>query len=99
MIFNSYNKKLLYQCECPIKFKEIFEIQSELRNDVFIVKGRDNERKNMGIMYKISDGSLLKIFENYTVLELVKTNGIFFRITNCFNNIFGYKIQFLILKV
>ena len=77
LIFNSYNKELLYQCECPIKFKEIFEIQSELRNDVFIVKGRDNERKNMGIMYKISDGSLLKIFENYTVLELVKTNGIF----------------------
>ena len=28
-------------------------------------------------MYKISDGSLLKIFENYTMLELVKTNGIF----------------------
>ena len=90
LIFNSYSKELLYECECPIKFKEIFEIQSELRNNVFIIKGRDNERKNMGIIYKISDGSLLKIFENYTVLELVKTNGIFL-IAKC-ENINGGKL-------
>ena len=41
-------------------------------------------------MYKISDGSLLKIFENYTVLELVKTNGIFL-IAKC-ENINGGKL-------
>ena len=90
LIFNSYTKELLYKCECPFKFKEIFDIQSDYKNDVFIIKGRDNERKNMGIMYKLSDGSILQTFENYTTFELVKTKGIFL-ITKC-DNINGGKL-------
>ena len=90
LVFNSYTKELEHKCECPIKYKEIFEIQSDLKNDVFIIKGRDNERKNMGIMYKLSDGSLLQTFENYTTFELVKTKGIFL-VTKC-DNINGGKL-------
>ena len=84
LIFNSYNKKLLHKCECPVKFTEILDIQSDLRNNIFIIKGKDNEHKNMGIMYQISDGSLLQIFVNYAMLELAKTKDILI-ITKCDN--------------
>ena len=90
LIFNSYTKELLYKCECPVKFKEIYQIQSHLENDVFIIKGRDDQRKKVGIMYKISDGSLLQIFENYTMLELLDIEGIFL-ITKC-DNVNGGKL-------
>ena len=76
LIFNSYNKELLFKCECPYRFEEIYEIQSELRFDIFIIKARDNQKRNIGIVYKISDGTLLNIYENYIVLDLVRFEGI-----------------------
>ena len=66
LIFNAYTKDLLFKCECPVKFEQIYEIQSDLKYDIFIIKGKNEENKNMGIMYKISDGSLVQIYENYT---------------------------------
>ena len=50
--------------------------ESELRFNLFIVKGRDNQKRNVGILYKLSDGTLLKTYENYTVLDLVRFEGI-----------------------
>lgn len=76
LIFNSDTKELLFKCECPYRFEEIYEIQSELRFDLFIVKARDNQKRNIGIVYRISNGALLKAFENYTFLELVRFEGI-----------------------
>ena len=76
LIFNAYTKELLHQCECPYRFEEIYEIQSELRFNLFIVKGRDNQKRNIGILYRLSDGALLKTYENYTVLDLVRFEGI-----------------------
>jgi len=76
LIFNAYTKELLHQCDCPYRFEEIYEIQSELRFNLFIVKGRDNQKRNVGILYKLSDGTLLKTYENYTVLDLVRFEGI-----------------------
>ena len=83
LIFNAYTKELLFKCECPVKYEEIYEIQSDLKIDVFIIKGRNDENKNMGIMYKISDGSLIQIYENYTMLELTEYGGIL--LTKCEN--------------
>ena len=83
LIFNSYSKELLYKCECPIKFEDIYDIQSDLRYDIFIIKGRDNEKRNMAIRYKISDGSLIQIYENYTMFELTKYKG--FLLIKCDN--------------
>ena len=76
LIFNSYTKELLFKCECPYRFEEIYEILSELRFNIFIVKGRDNHKRNIGIIYRISDGVLLQTFENYTVLDLIRFEGI-----------------------
>ena len=64
-------------------------------SDIFIVKGRDKERRNMGIMYKISDGTLLKIYENYTMLELLDVEKKL--ITKC-QNINGGKLSSVDLK-
>lgn len=76
LIFNSNTRELLFKCECQYRFEEIYEIQSDLRYDVFIVKGRDDKKRNIGLMYKISDGILLEAYENYTVLELAKNTGV-----------------------
>jgi len=76
LIFNAYTKELLHQCECPYRFEEIYEIQSELRFNLFLIKGRDNQKRNIGILYRLSDGALLKTYENYTVLDLVRFEGI-----------------------
>ena len=76
LIFNSNTKELLHQCECPYRFEEIYEIQSELRYNMFIIKARDNKKRNIGILYRLSDGALLNTYENYTVLDLVRFEGI-----------------------
>ena len=76
LIFNSNTKELLHQCECPYRFEEIYEIQSELRYNIFIIKARDNKKRNIGILYRLSDGALLNTYENYTVLDLVRFEGI-----------------------
>ena len=89
LIYNAYTKEFLYKCECPFKFEKIYEIQSDLTLDIFIIKGKNNENKNMGIMYKISDGSLIQTYKNYTTLELTEYGGIL--ITKC-DNINGGKL-------
>lgn len=89
LIFDSFTKELLIKCECPYRFEEIYEIQSELMFDIFLVKGRDNQKRNIGIMYKISDGTLLETYENYTVLELARFEGIL--ICKC-DNVNGGKL-------
>ena len=75
LVFNTHTRELLYTCECPFRFEEVYGIQSDLRYDVFVVKGRDERKRNVGIMYKLSDGALLEIYENYSVLELAKNSG------------------------
>ena len=89
LVFNTHTKELLFNCECPFRFEEIYGIQSDLLFDVFIVKGRDEQKRNIGVMYKISDGSLLETYENYSVLELAKNIGIV--ISKC-ENINGGKL-------
>ena len=89
LIFNAYTKELLTKCECPYRFEEIYEIQSELNFNVFVIKARDNKKRNVGILYRISDGALLETYENYTVLELVRYEGIL--ISKC-DNVNGGKL-------
>ena len=75
LVFNTHTRKLLFSCDCPYRFEEIYNIQSDLRYNVFLVKGRDERKRNVGILYKLSDGSLLEIYENYSILELAKNAG------------------------
>ena len=76
LIFDTNTRELLFKCECQYRFEEIYEIQSDLIYDVFIVKGRDDKKRKIGLMYKISDGTLLEVYENYTVLTLARNTGI-----------------------
>ena len=83
LIFDTNSKELLYKCECLYRFEEIYEIQSDQKYDVFLVKGRDVKKRDIGLLYRISDGILLEIYENYIILELSKNNGII--ISKCDN--------------
>ena len=76
LIFDTNSKQLLYKCECIYKLEEIYEIKSDQKYDIFLVKGRDINKKNIGLLYKISDGSLIEVFENYSIMELSNDFGI-----------------------
>ena len=89
LVFNTHTRELLFYCECPYRFEEIYTIQSDLLYDVFIVKGRDEQKRNNGFLYKLSDGSLLGSYDNYSILELAKNNGVI--IVKC-DNINGGKL-------
>ena len=95
LIFNTHTRQLLYSCECPYRFEEVYGIQSDLMYDVFIVKGKDETKRNIGLLYRISDGSLLEVYENYVVLELAKNNGAI--IVKC-ENINGKKLSSINIK-
>ena len=95
LIFDTNSKELLYKCECLYRFEEIYEIKSDQTYDVFIVKGRDVKKRDIGLMYRISDGILLETYENYTVLELAKDNGVI--ISKC-DNVNGGKLTSTDLK-
>ena len=95
LIFDTNSKELLYKCECLYQFEEIYEIQSDQKYDVFLVKGRDVKKRDIGLMYRISDGILLETYENYIILELSKDNGII--ISKC-DNVNGGKLTTTDLK-
>ena len=89
LIFDTNSKELLYKCECLYRFEEIYEIKSDQTYDVFIVKGRDVKKREIGLLYRISDGILLETYENYSVLELAKDQGVI--ISKC-DNVNGGKL-------
>ena len=89
LIFDTNSKELLYKCECLYRFEEIYEIMSDQKYDVFIVKGRDVKKRDIGLMYRISDGILLEQYENYIILELAKEHGVV--ISKC-ENVNGGKL-------
>ena len=89
IVFNTNTRELLYVCQCPFRFEEIYTIQSDIIYDVFLVKGKDESKRNVGILYKLSDGSLLETYENYSVLELARNTGVI--LSKC-QNINGGKL-------
>ena len=89
LIFDTNSKELLYKCECLYRFEQIYEIKSDQTYDVFLVKGRDVKKREIGLLYRISDGILLETYENYTVLELAKDQGVL--ISKC-DNVNGGKL-------
>ena len=95
LIFDTNSKELLYKCECLYRFEEVYEIMSDQKYDVFIVKGRDVKKREIGLMYRISDGILLEQYENYTILELAKDHGV---VISKSDNINGGKLTATDLK-
>ena len=76
IVFEVNTQKLLYECECPIIFEKIHSIQSNVKFNCFIVKGRDNQKKNMALLYRLSDGKLIQTYDNYFNVDLAKNEGV-----------------------
>jgi len=74
LIFNS-NGELLFKCRCNYHFEEIYEIESDLIYNVFIVKGRDTQKRNIALLYRLSDGVIIEKYENYTSMSLASSMG------------------------
>ena len=74
LIFN-INGELLFKCRCNYHFEEIYEIQSDSKYNVFIVKGRDTQKRNIALLYRLSDGCLIEKYENYTSMNLALSQG------------------------
>ena len=72
IVFDASSKQLLYECDCPINFEKIQGIQSNVKYNCFIIKGRDNKKKNMALLYRLNDGKLLQVFEDCWNIDLAK---------------------------
>ena len=83
IVFDVNTEKLLYECQCPINFEKILGIQSNIKYNCFLVKGRDTQKKNMAILYRLSDGKLIQIYNNYFNVDLAKNESVI--ISRCSN--------------
>ena len=72
IVFDANTKNLLYKCQCPVNFEKIQGIQSNIKYNCFVVKGRDNRKKNMALLYRLNDGKLLEVFEDCWNIDLAK---------------------------
>ena len=74
LIFNIQGE-LIFKCKCPYRFEEIYQIESDLKYNVFLVKGRDTQKRNIALLYRLSDGILMEKYENYSSMNLALNNG------------------------
>lgn len=74
LIFNIQGE-LLFKCECTYHFEEIYQIESDLQYNVFLVKGRDTQKRNIAILYRLSDGIIMERYENYSSMSLALSVG------------------------
>ena len=86
IVFDVNSKKLLYECKCPVNFEKIQGIQSNVRYNCFIVKGRDTRKKNMALLYRLNDGKLLQKYDNYNNADLAKNESVIISRSSNINN-------------
>ena len=86
IVFDVNTKKLLYKCACPINFEKIQGIQSNVKYNCFIVKGRDINKKNMALLYRLNDGKLLQAYSDCYNIHLAKHEGIILSRSSNLNN-------------
>ena len=67
--------ELMFKCECKYHFEEIYQIESDTNYNIFLVKGRDTQKRNIAILYRLSDGIIIERYENYTTMNLALTRG------------------------
>lgn len=64
VVFSTATQSALYECQCPMTFEKVYDIKSSSFCDVFIVKGRNTLKQDMAILYALTDGKLMKVFED-----------------------------------
>ena len=74
LIFN-INGELMFKCSCKYHFEEIYEIESDLNYNVFLLKARDTQKRNIALLYRLSDGCFIEKYENYTSMSLAQSVG------------------------
>jgi hypothetical protein len=74
LIFNIHGE-LLFKCKCMYHFEEIYQIESDLQYNAFLVKGRDTQKRNIALLYRLSDGIIIEQYENYTSMNLALGMG------------------------
>ena len=74
VVFDVITRKFLYVCQCPINFEKIQKIISNVKYNCFIVRGKD--KKNMALLYRLSDGKLLQLYDNFNNIDLSKYENI-----------------------
>ena len=72
IVFDANTKKLIYQCKCPVNFEKVQRIQSNVKYNCFVVKGRDVNKKNVALLYRLNDGKLLQVYEDCWNIDLAK---------------------------
>ena len=77
------NGELLFKCQCNFHFEEIYQIESDTNYNVFLVKGRDIQKRNIATLYRLSDGIFIENYINYTSMDLAK--GIGYLLGKCEN--------------
>lgn len=86
VVFDVENQDLLFECECPVRFEKIQGIQSNVEFNCFLVKGRDHNKKNVAILYNLSNGKLIQLYNDCSNVELAKNvNCIISRSSNINN--------------
>jgi len=74
LIFN-INGELLFKCSCHYHFEEIYQIESDLNYNVFLLKARDTQKRNIALLYRLSDGCFIEKYENYSSMSLALSLG------------------------
>ena len=74
LIFN-INGELMFKCSCKYHVEEIYESESDLNYNVFLLKARDTQKRNIALLYRLSDGCFIEKYENYTSMSLAQSVG------------------------
>ena len=96
IVFKMENSQMLYQCtDAPITLSHIDEIESNPDADVFLLKGTDGKGISHGLLFKLSDGKFLRLFQNCINVTLSKEKKML--LARC-NNLNGGKLCVLDLS-
>ncbi|MCQ2819925.1 MAG: hypothetical protein MJ252_21885 [archaeon] len=85
IVFMMETSQKLFECKGPITFAHIDEIDSNTEADVFAIKGTDGDGEYHALLFKLSEGTFLKHFENCFNLSLCKAKDKKMLLAKCKN--------------
>ena len=86
IVFNLESRELLFECECPYIFYEIKDIQSNLNNKLFFVKGIDSNGKSQAALFDLSNGRFIEQYDNCFNIDFGQGNKLLLSRSSNINN-------------
>ena len=74
IVFNLETREILFECHCNYVFEKIQDIQSNLMNKLFFVKGIDSSGKSQAALFDLSDGNFIEQYDNCFNIDFGKGN-------------------------